>query len=184
MSKWSILYTDRMTKIIIITGTSASGKSSVASLLAKSLPGTWALISQDDVRSIVKAGYLSPVNGWDHETQHQWDVSIDICCDLVKRYQKAGINCILEIFAPARDFKTWEISWKPKLEGLHYQLFVLLPDIETVATRHKSRSGTMTEARIRENYRLFANWNGNSATVIDSSDQTLEETVNLIKVNT
>lgn len=45
------------------TGSSASGKSSAVSALANSLPGTWAVISQDGVRSIVKAGYLTPVNG-------------------------------------------------------------------------------------------------------------------------
>lgn len=170
-----------MSKVVIITGTSGVGKSSTSSRLADTLQGTWALISQDDVRSMVKSGYLTPVNGWDDETQRQWDVSITICCDMVKRYQEANINCILEIFAPARDLKAWETSWQPKLDGLNYQLFVLLPDVETTVARHKSRSGSMTETRIKENHKLFANWKDDSATIIDSSHQTLEETTELLK---
>ncbi len=89
-----------MSKTIIITGTSGSGKSSTAKVLSATLPGTWAHISQDDIRSMVKAGYKSSAEEWTDDTKNQWDTSIDICCDMITRYNEYGINCILDLFIP------------------------------------------------------------------------------------
>lgn len=168
-------------KVILITGPSASGKSTVANILANSQASTWALISQDDVRSQVKSGYSSPIEKWDDETKRQWNTSVDICCDMVKRYQQTGINCILEMFAPASEFQPWQATWQEKLKDVHYQLFVLLPDAKTTVARHRHRNGTMTEERIRQNHKLFTGWKDNSAVVIDSSKQTMQETAATIE---
>ena len=166
-----------MSKVLIITGTSGSGKSSTSKVLSGTLPGTWALISQDDIRSLIKAGYKSTAAKWNNETKNQWETSIDICCDMIKRYYQHNINCILELFAPPSEFE----KWKPNLVGINYQLFVLVPDIETVVYRNANREPRMKEAKIRENHEWFTAWQPDQATVIDSSNQTLEETVALIR---
>lgn len=165
-----------MSKVIIITGTSGSGKSSTAKVLSKTLSGTWAHISQDDIRSMIKAGYKSSAEEWTDDTKNQWDTSVDICCDMINRYHQYGINCILDLFAPPSEFE----KWKPKLENIDYQLFVLVPDVETVVHRNAHRENKMQEAKVRENYEWFTAWKPNQATIIDSSDQSLDETVAVI----
>lgn len=169
-----------MSKTIIITGTSGSGKSSTAKVLSETLPGTWALISQDDIRSMVKAGYASPVDGWNDNTKRQWDTSINICCDMVRRYRDADINCILDIFAPSNEFQTWQSAWEPRLKGVDYRLFVLRPNAETTVKRHIHRQGKMSLETIKQNHKLFEGWDNKTATIIDSTNQTLDETVALI----
>ncbi|MDQ5913171.1 MAG: hypothetical protein QG659_593 [Patescibacteria group bacterium] len=169
-------YSFVMSKVVILTGTSGSGKSSTSKVLSGTLPGTWALISQDDIRELVKAGYKSAAEEWTDDTKNQWEVSIDICCDMIKRYHQYDINCILEMFAPPSEFE----KWKPKLNGIDYQLFVLMPNLETTLERHRGRKGKMTEEQIRENHEWFTSWQPDQATIIDPSNQTLEETVAFI----
>lgn len=165
-----------MSKVLIITGTSGSGKSSTSKVLSETLPGTWALISQDDIRGLVKAGYKSAGEDWTDETRKQWEASIDICSDMIKRYRQYGINCILELFAPPSEFE----KWKPKLKNTDYQLFVLIPTVETVIHRNANRELKMKESKIRENHEWFTVWQPEQAKIIDSTNQTLEETVELI----
>ena len=162
-----------MTRVLIVTGPSGAGKSTVTRKIAENSKGTWALISQDDIRDFVKAGYRRADVEWSEDTQKQWDVSIKICCDLVKRYQEANINCVVDIFAPPKEFKKWE----KLLKDTGFRLIVLLPDVEKVVQRNANRENVMEEAKVRENHDWFTDWEGKGVMIIDTSTHTLEETI-------
>ncbi len=168
-----------MSKIIIITGPSGAGKSTIAKKLAETLDGTWALISQDDTRELIKAGYKDADIEWTDETRKQWEVSIYICCDMVRRYYEANINCVVELFAPPTEFE----KWKQQLKDIFYELFVLLPDVEKTVYRNANRELSMKEEKIRENYEWFTQWKPNEATIIDTTKHSAEESAAEIKRN-
>ncbi len=47
-----------MAKILLINGPSGAGKSTTAKAFLEKCEGTWAFVSQDDVRDLIKSGYL------------------------------------------------------------------------------------------------------------------------------
>jgi energy-coupling factor transporter ATP-binding protein EcfA2 len=166
-----------VSEVIFITGPSGAGKSTTTGHLAETLAGTWALVSQDGIRTLVKAGYKDPDVPWTDATRKQWEVSISICCDMVKRYYQVGIHCVVEIFAPPEEFG----KWRQGLTGVPYKLFVLLPDLEETVRRNANREIPMPEASIRENHAWFTQWQPGEATIIDTTNCSLEESVNEIK---
>lgn len=166
-----------MSKIVIITGPSGAGKSTVAKEISEHLQGTWALISQDGVREHVKAGYRHADGEWDDETKRQWEASIAICCDMIRRYREANINCVVDIFAPPSEFE----KWSRILKELEYKLIVLLPSIDKAVHRNANRELMMKESKIRENHAWFTKWESSEAVVIDTTNQTIAETVESIE---
>lgn len=166
-----------MTQTIIITGPSGAGKSTVALAVAEQMPDTWAFISQDGMREHIKAGYCHADVEWTDETRRQWEVSITICCDMVKRYHEANISCVVEMFAPPSEFE----KWKQQLKGFDYKLVVLLPDVQKTVDRNANRELKMKEEKIRENHEWFTKWEPTEAIIIDSSNLSVDETVERVK---
>lgn len=169
-----------MAKVILLTGPSGAGKTTTAEMFLKSAPGVWAYISQDELRQLVVAGYASADDysyNWGDETRRQWEVSIPICTDIVRRYNYVGINCIVDFFAPPEEFE----KWRRGLVGIDYKLFVLLPSIEETVARNAGRSARsqLKENKIRQNHALFQAWadSREAVTVIDTSEIKISETV-------
>ena len=168
-----------MSKVIILTGSSGAGKSSAGEKLAKTLLGTWAFISQDGTRKFIKSGFKSPDEPWTDETKKQWEVSIAICSDMIKRYHQAEINCVVELFSPPAEFE----KWRKRLKNIPYTLIVLLPNLEENIRRNANRKIPMKEFQVRENYEWFSAYKTDQAIILDTSHQTLAETVKHIKKN-
>lgn len=166
-----------MSKVIIITGPSGAGKSTTTKYLAEKSVGEWAIINQDDIRALVKAGYRPADIEWTDATKRQWNVSILIATDMIKRYFDAGINCVVDLFAPPSEFE----KWKEYIGDVDYQLIVLLPDVETTVKRNANRENIMKEDKIRENHGWFMQWKPSEATIIDTSKQTLTTSIKQIK---
>lgn len=166
-----------MSDVIFITGPSGAGKSTITRHLAGTLAGTWALVSQDETRTLIKAGYKDPDAPWTDATRKQWEVSISICSDIVKRYYQVGIHCVVEIFAPPEEFG----KWKQALAEVPYKLFVLLPDLDETVRRNANRELPMPEASVRKNHEWFTQWKPGEATILDTTNSSLEESVKEIK---
>ncbi len=171
-----------MSTILLITGPSGAGKTTTSREFLKSASGVWAYLSQDDLRQLVTAGYQSADDyrkDWNKETQRQWNVSIPLCVDMAKRYHEAGIHCVVDFYGPPEEFEIWE----KHLEDLPYKLVVLLPDEETTVKRNGGRDSRskLKENIVRENYRLFDDWNARGVSVIDTSHINVQESVNQLK---
>lgn len=161
----------------MITGPSGAGKSTVSEYITANSTGTWALISQDEIREHIKAGYRRADLNWDNETKKQWDVSINICCDMIRRYNETNINCIVELFSPPSEFE----KWQEKINDLSYKLIVLLPSEEQTVYRNANRKSRMKESKIRENYEWFTQWSESKAIIIDTTKQSTMETIKSIE---
>lgn len=169
-----------MPKILFVTGPAGAGKTTTCEEFAKSMKGTWACISQDHIRTFIKAGFKNPTKPWDSNTHKQWDVSQAICGDILRRYQTAGINCIVDCFAAKGSFDKWD----EVLYEVDYQLIVLLPSLEMTVIRNSKRNGDalMEEDKVREHHEWFTAWEGDKrATIIDTTDQTVKEAIEEIR---
>lgn len=157
-----------MSEVLLVTGPGGAGKSTACEAFAKTAVGVWAYLSQDDIRQLIRAGFKNPSQGWDDETQVQWDVSINICADMAKRYQEHGINCIIDCFAPKGTFDKWEQA----LNGINYKIIVLLPGVEETIKRNNQRTGDakLNESQVKEHHEWHAMWEGDQrAKVIDTT---------------
>ena len=172
-----------MSKVLLITGPAGAGKTTTCEELASSADGVWAFISQDHVRTFIKKGFKNPAATWDEETEKQWEVSQAICGDILRRYQAAGINCVIDCFAPKGSFDKWE----EVLGGIEYKLVVLLPNVDETVRRNKERTGDrrLKESQIREHHEWFSVWkNDEQAELLDTSTLTTQEVVTkVLKLN-
>lgn len=89
-----------MSKVLIVSGPAGAGKTTASKQFAETAEGTWAYIAQDEIRNFIHAGFKYPTKNWDDGAKLQWEVSSRIIVDMIKRYQEAGINCIVDGFSP------------------------------------------------------------------------------------
>jgi adenylate kinase family enzyme len=179
----TVCYTPHMAKILLVTGPSGAGKTTTCKEFLKHAEGVWAYLNQDDIRQFIKAGYASADDyekNWSVETKRQWDVSIPICADTAKRYQAAGINCLIDFFAPFEEFQIW----KKYLENIRYSVIVLLPNEEFTVNRNSMRQfpAKLRENKIRQNYRKFDTWQADDAVIIDNSNLEILEVVSRLSL--
>ncbi len=168
-----------MSKVLLVTGPAGAGKTTTCEAFAKTAEGVWAFISQDKIRQFIKAGFKNPSHAWTDETQAQWDVSIDICADIAKRYQGKGINCVIDCFAPQGSFDKWE----PAFTGVEYKIVVLLPSVKEAIKRNNQRTGDakLKESQIHEHHEWHSMWDRDKrATIIDTTSLSLDHVVEAI----
>lgn len=170
-----------MSEVLLVTGPAGAGKSTTCAEFAKSGNGMWALIEQDHIRQFVKAGFKNPSDHpWTDKTQTQWDVSVDICGDMARRYQQRDINCIIDCFAPLGSFDKWAKAFK----NVDYKVIVLLPDVEVAIERNSQRIGDarLKESQVREHHEWLAAWQEDErARIIDTSKLSVEGVVQAIR---
>lgn len=168
-----------MSEVLLITGPPGAGKSTASREFAKTTDGMWACIEQDAIRQLVKSGFKNPSDPWTKDTETQMNVSIDICGDMAKRYQQAGINCIIDCFAPLEDFD----EWAKALKGVTYRIIVFLPEVEEAIARNNQRTGDarLKEAQVKQQHEWLSAWrNDPRATILDPTNMDVQGVVRAI----
>ena len=176
----------------MLTGTPCAGKSTAAQSLTRTgddptAGDPCALVDLDAVRGQVKSGYRLPmaVIPPPEETAVQWQVAVDICGDMARRYASVGYGCIVDAPGIYPDGSIpWEpypwAAWRRALDGVDWRLVVLQPDIELICERAIARRGERQppEDILRAIHAAMETWRGvDDVTVLDTTDLSIEETV-------
>jgi chloramphenicol 3-O-phosphotransferase len=176
---------------LVLTGTPCAGKSTAAAALAGGddpTAGTpTALVDLDAVRAQVRSGYRLPmaVIPPPSETLAQWQVAVDICGDMVRRYAAADYTCVVD--APGI-YVDGTIPWKPythaawrrAMHGADWLLVVIHPDVELICERAVARQGDRQppEDILRAIHAAMEQWKAvDGVAVLDTTDLTVEDTV-------
>ena len=176
---------------IVLTGTPCSGKSTAAAALAGGADPTagspTALIDLDAVRGQVKSGYRLPmaVIPPPEETLVQWQVAVDICGDMARRYAAAGYTCIVDAPGIYPDGSIpWEPytheAWRRSLDGVDWRLVVLQPHVELVCERAIARQGVRQppEDILRAIHAAMEAWREvDGVAVLDTTAMSVDEVV-------
>ena len=163
-------------RIYLITGVMASGKSTVAQLLAERLPRAVHLRG-DVFRRMIVSGREEMCQDAGEEAFRQLRLRYRITADAARRYYEAGFDVVVQdnYYGPMLEAMT------NLLEGLPVQVVVLCPSVEAVAERERTRGkkgyggydvAPLYESFMRETPRLGL-W-------LDTTRMTPEETVNRI----
>ena len=135
---------------IVLTGPPCAGKSTAAAALAPLSPegDPLALVDLDAVRWQVRGRFLNPMAKIppSDEALAQWQLAVDICGDMARRYAAAGYGLVVDAPGIYVDGTIpWEpyahAAWRRALAGVDWRLVVLLPDVEVVCERAVARAG-------------------------------------------
>lgn len=170
-----------MSKLVVLTGPSGAGKSQTSAAWAERGGTPRAVINADQIRLIIRAGIAYPEDGWNDETQRQWDAATEIWQAMVRVYRKYSIDCIVDVYAPP-----WPDS---KVDVfMHEQQairVILLPTLQTCLERNRVRDNSplLSDELVTNNYREFVEGirPEHRPFMIDNSDLTLDETLDQIE---
>jgi predicted kinase len=166
--------------VLLLTGPAGAGKTTVAAEWASTRSSPTAHVSLDDVRDFLKSGYANPEDGWNEETQAQYDLARELCATLARRYVEAGIGCAVDDAV----FPEWaEVGyrrWESALGDVPHALVVLFPRLDVA--RRRNASGHDGHRRLRADtmrmiYEDMLPWHDTDVPVIDNSDLSVAETV-------
>ena len=162
--------------ICLITGPAGSGKSSVSKALANKFERS-AVIEVDTLRHMIKGGYLKP---WPHneEVDLQLSMSAKNACDMATNLLEEGFNVFIDDVVGRKLLEQYSNFFKDK----NFKTFLLMPSLESLLKRFDDR-GDDKELRERtiELHKSFSEKQDKlNCHIINSSDQTLEETVDEI----
>lgn len=154
--------------VIIISGTPAAGKSSVSKALAEKFPKS-AYLNIDSFKDMIVGGNVAP---WDPEGPEQFKLVEKNFLAVTRNFLDEGFVVIIDYVMGDEQVKGYD----DLLGDVHG--FLLLPSIEELKRRDKERSPEYSlEHRIDALYPQFANVDHPILKVIDSTNQTVEETV-------
>lgn len=169
--------------VILLTGPAGAGKTTVAIAWAKSHRHPAVHFSIDTIRGFVKSGYANPEDGWNEETQMQYDLALGVCSMMTHEYVGGGYCCAIDDAV----FPDWPDvghgRWEAALGPIQHKLVVLLPIFERVVERNRTRTGRahLKESTLQIIYDKMLAWRGYAgAILIDNGDLTVGETVEMI----
>lgn len=159
-------------EVLLITGPAGAGRTAVASEWARTRIYPCALVSLDDVRSMIKSGYADPLDGWAAEHGRQYRLTRGSIALMARRFNEAGFGCVIDDAI----FPDWQEAdypgWSRELQGLSHRLVVLLPSLDVVLKRDGERPPTSQVGLkfVKIIHEMMIPWQSQSdAPVIDNS---------------
>ena len=167
-------------RVFIIAGAPGAGKSTVAEALLQSFPFGFH-INVDGVREMVVSGLASPLE-WGDETERQFDLAFRAAAKLARIYSDADFAVAVEA---VMDPQYVVGDFVEPLGADRVVLISLAPSLDVLLDRNRNRTNksfdtSILEMSIREVHREAATADWTGWHVIDSSDQTVSETVESI----
>lgn len=166
----------KKTFICLITGPAGSGKSSTSKALAEKFERS-AVIEVDILRHMIKGGYVRP---WPHtkEVDLQLSLCVKNACDMATNLLEKGFSVFIDDVVGRKLLEQYSNFFKDK----NFKAFLLMPSLEALLRRFDDRGDDkeLRERTVELHKRFSEKKDGLNWQIINSSDQTLEETVDEI----
>ena len=163
-----------MPSLYIITGPAGVGKSTVSKKLAQNLSKS-ALIEGDEIYHQVIGGYIPAWKDGNH-LQTFWKV----CINIVRSYLEDDFDVVFNYIVTPENLALLKNEFK----NYTIKFIVLLVDESTLLLRDKERpENCQMKERCITLLNNFKNRNYNINNILDTTNLSIEETVNLIQNN-
>ncbi len=134
----------RMPPVVIVSGSPASGKSTLALALARRFERS-VCIPVDDLRDWVVSGRADSFPEWSEETALQYAIAEDAAADLAWRYHESGFAVVLDHCRLPENIDLWV---ERSLHGLPVSRVALAAPVETALLRNAERSNKSFDTSI------------------------------------
>lgn len=166
--------------IVLVSGPCGSGKTSISQILAKESPCRLAVhMHSDDFYQYIRKGYIPP---WQDDSGDQNEIVIRAAAACAEQYALGGYQVYMDGVIGPWFLENWKNLGK---KGLDIRYVVLRPSRqETVARameREKGKEFPLLEENIVKMWELFQNLGEYERHVVDTTGQSLEESVRLIQ---
>ena len=163
-----------MPNLYVITGPAGVGKSTVSKRLAQNLSKS-ALIEGDEIYNQVIGGYIPAWKEGNH-LQTFWKV----CINIVRSYLEDDFDVVFNYIVTPENLALLKNEFK----NYTIKFIVLLVDESTLLLRDKERpENCQIKERCITLLNNFKNRNYNINNILDTTNLSIEETVNLIQNN-
>jgi guanylate kinase len=164
------------TFVCLITGPMGAGKSSVSKALASKFERS-AVVEVDTLRGMIKGGFVRP-SPYTEEVELQLSLSAKNACDVANNFLEKDFTVFIDGIVGRKLLKQYSNFFKDR----DFKTFLLMPSVDALLKRFDDRGGyAELRARTIELHKSFSEKKDElNCRVIDSSDQTLEETVDEI----
>ena len=163
-----------MPNLYVITGPAGVGKSTVSKRLAQNLSKS-ALIEGDEIYHQVIGGYIPAWKEGNH-LQTFWKV----CINIVRSYAEDDFDVVFNYIVTPENLALLKNEFK----NYTIKFIVLLVDESTLLLRDKERpENCQMKERCITLLNNFKNRNYNINNILDTTNLSIEETVNLIQNN-
>ena len=164
-----------MPNLYIITGPAGVGKSTISKELAKSYNKS-ALIEGDDIYHQVIGGFVQAWKEGNH-LKTFWKV----CVNIIKTYLEDGFDMVFNYIVTPENLELIKTEFK----DYDVKFVVLMTDEATLLARDKERPiDCQMGQRCLNLLNSFKNRNYNSRNILDTSNLSINETVDIIKNDT
>lgn len=161
-----------MPNLYIITGPAGIGKSTISKELAKSYNKS-ALIEGDDIYHQVIGGFVQAWKEGNH-LKTFWKV----CVNIIKTYLEDGFDVVFNYIITPENLELIKTAFK----DYNVKFVVLITDEATLLARDKERpKDCQMGQRCLTLLNSFKNRNYNSRNILDTSNLSVNETVDIIK---
>ena len=172
----------RIGRVVLFTGPSGAGKTTVGEAWAGSRATPTAFIDHDLIRFHLRSGYVSRSDAHRDATlrtgaDQQWLMAAAVCEAMVDTYATWGVDVALAAFRPPGN---WRGCWAG-LDAMRPVVVVLLPSLDVCLARDSLREGRMRggEETVRRSYRFdWATWGDHPDVVLlDTSSMEVEQVI-------
>ena len=160
--------------LVLFGGPAGSGKSTLARAWCAPRPRA-AHVELDEVRRLIVSGLADPQEEGALQAE-QYELAVEASCGLARAFSAADYDVALDDVLEPSAFDRY---WRPRLDGLPWQLVVVLPSLEETLGRAGARAKRVRQGHIRTQHARCLEWE--EGVRVDTTGRDVEQSLALVR---
>jgi chloramphenicol 3-O-phosphotransferase len=111
-------------------------------------------VELDVIRQLVVQGLADPQRPGELQAE-QYELSVEATCALAGVFAAGGYDVAIDDVLEPEAFERW---WRPRLDGLEWEVVVVVPSLEETLARSRARLKRVLEAHTTSQHAACSRW--------------------------